>query len=244
MAKKKVASGGSSNGTAANLEFEAKLWLTADKICNTREAAKYKHVVLRLIFLKYISDAFEERHQKPLLEVSEGADVENPDESRADNVFWVPAEARWQTLQDNPKQPTIGKLIDETMVAIERDNPGLKGILSKDFGQPALDKYRLGELIDVIGTIGLGDAENRSKDFSDFLGRVYEDFLTQFASPEGKNGGQFDTPRCVVRVLVEMLAPYKGRVYDPCCGSAGMFVQSERFVEEHGGRIGDIAVYV
>ena len=116
--------------------------------------------------------------------------------------------------------------------------------MSKDFGQPALDKYRLGELIDVIGTIGLGDAENRSKDFSDFLGRVYEDFLTQFASPEGKNGGQFDTPRCVVRVLVEMLAPYKGRVYDPCCGSAGMFVQSERFVEEHGGRIGDIAVYV
>ena len=236
MAKKKVASGGSSNGTAANLGFEAKLWLTADKLCNNMDAAKYKHIVLRLIFLKYISDAFEERHQKLLLEVSEGADVENPDESRADNVFWVPAEARWQHLQDNAKQPTIGKLIDEAMVAIERDNPGLKGILPKDFGQPALDKYRLGELIDVIGTIGLGDAENRSKDFSDFLGRVYEDFLTQFASPEGKNGGQFDTPRCVVRVLVEMLAPYKRRVYDPCCGSAGMFVQSERFVEEHGGR--------
>ncbi|MCX7392599.1 MAG: class I SAM-dependent DNA methyltransferase [Planctomycetales bacterium] len=225
MAKKKVASGGSSNGTAANLGFEA-------KICNNMDAAKYNHVVLRLIFLKYISDAFEERHQKPLLEVSEGADPEDPDESRADNVFWVPAEARWQTLQDNAKQPTIGKLIDEAMVAIERDNPGLKGILPKDFWQPALDKYRLGELIDVIG---LGDAENRSKDFSDFLGRVYEDFLTQFASPEGKNGGQFDTPRCVVRVLVEMLAPYKGRVYDPCCGSAGMFVQSENFAGEHGG---------
>ena len=168
-----------------------------------------------------------------LAEVSEGADPEDPDEYRADNVFWVPTEARWQTLQDNAKQPTIGKLIDEAMVAIERDNPRLKGILPKDFGWPALDKHRLGELIDLIGTIGLGDAENRSKDI---LGRVYEYFLTQFASAEGKNGGQFYTPRCVVRVLVEMLAPYKGRVYDPCCGSAGMFVQSEKFVEEHGGR--------
>ncbi|MFM9961089.1 MAG: type I restriction-modification system subunit M N-terminal domain-containing protein, partial [Planctomycetaceae bacterium] len=179
------------------------------------DAAEYKHVVLGLIFLKYISDAFEERHQKLLAEVGEGADPEDPDEYRADNVFWVPTEARWQTLQDNAKQPTIGKLIDEAMVAIERDNPRLKGILPKDFGRPALDKHRLGELIDVIGTIGLGDAENRSKDI---LGRVYEYFLTQFASAEGKNGGQFYTPRCVVRVLVEMLAPYKGRVYDPCCG--------------------------
>ena len=149
----------------------------------------------------------------------------------------MPAEARWQHLQDNAKPPTIGKLIDEAMVSIERDNPRLKGILPKDFGRPALDKHRLGEL---IGTIGLGDTENRSKDI---LGRVYEYFLTQFASAEGKNGGQFDTPRCVVRVLVEMLAPYNGGVYDPCCGSAGLFVQSEKFVEEHGGRIGDIAVY-
>ena len=240
MAKKKAAAGSASNGSAANLGFEAKLWLTADKLRNNMDAAEYKHVVLGLIFLKYISDAFEERHQKLLAEVSEGADPEDPDEYRADNVFWVPTEARWQTLQDNAKQPTIGKLIDEAMVAIERDNPRLKGILPKDFGRPALDKHRLGELIDVIGTIGLGDAENRSKDI---LGRVYEYFLTQFASAEGKNGGQFYTPRCVVRVLVEMLAPYKGRVYDPCCGSAGMFVQSEKFVEEHGGRIGDIAVY-
>ncbi|MCX7422022.1 MAG: class I SAM-dependent DNA methyltransferase, partial [Planctomycetia bacterium] len=204
--------------TAANLGFEAKLWLTADKLRNNMDAAEYKHVVLGLIFLKYISDAFEERHQKLLAEVSDGADPEDPDEYRADNVFWVPTEARWQTLQDNAKQPSIGKLIDEAMVAIERDNPRLKGILPKDFGRPALDKHRLGELIDVIGTIGLGDAENRSKDI---LGRVYEYFLTQFASAEGKNGGQFYTPRCVVRVLVEMLAPYKGRVYDPCCGSAG-----------------------
>ena len=240
MAKKKAVSGGSANGTAANLGFEAKLWLTADKLRNNMDAAEYKHVVLGLIFLKYISDAFEERHQKLLAEVGDGADPEDPDEYRADNVFWVPAEARWQTLQDNAKQPTIGKLIDEAMVAIERDNPRLKGILPKDFGRPAFDKHRLGELIDVIGTIGLGDAENRSKDI---LGHVYEYFLTQFASAEGKNGGQFYTPRCVVRVLVEMLAPYKGRVYDPCCGSAGMFVQSEKFVEEHGGRIGDNAVY-
>jgi len=240
MAKKKAASGSASNGTAANLGFEAKLWLTADKLRNNMDAAEYKHVVLGLIFLKYISDAFEERHQKLLAEVSEGADPEDPDEYRAENVFWVPADARWKHLQDNARQPTIGKLIDEAMVAIERDNPRLKGILPKDFGRPALDKHRLGELIDVIGTIGLGDAENRSKDI---LGRVYEYFLTQFASAEGKNGGQFYTPRCVVRVLVEMLAPYKGRVYDPCCGSAGMFVQSEKFVEEHGGRIGDIAVY-
>ena len=239
MAKAKSATS-KAKDTAANLGFEAKLWLTADKLRNNMDAAEYKHVVLGLIFLKYISDAFEERHQKLLAEVGEGADPEDPDEYRADNVFWVPAEARWQTLQDNAKQPTIGKLIDEAMVAIERDNPRLKGILPKDFGRPALDKHRLGELIDVIGTIGLGDAENRSKDI---LGRVYEYFLTQFASAEGKNGGQFYTPRCVVRVLVEMLAPYKGRVYDPCCGSAGMFVQSEKFVEEHGGRIGDIAVY-
>ena len=227
---------------AANLGFEAKLWLTADKLRNNMDAAEYKHVVLGLIFLKYISDAFEERHQKLLVEVGEGADPEDPDEYRADNVFWVPAEARWQSLQDNAKQTTIGKLIDEAMVAIERDNPRLKGMLPKVFrmGRPALDMHRLGGLIDVIGTNGLGDAENRSKDI---LGRIYEYLLTQFASAEGKNGGQFYTPRCVVRVLVKMLAPYKGRVYDPCCGSAGMFAQSEKFVEEHGGRIGDIAVY-
>ena len=222
-----------SKDTTANLGFEAKLWATADALRNNMDAAEYKHVVLGLIFLKYISDAFEGKHAELTAQKKQGADPEDPDEYRADNVFWVPTEARWQTLQDNAKQPTIGKLIDEAMVAIERDNLRLKGILPKDFGRPALDKHRLGELIDVIGTIGLGDAENRSKDI---LGRVYEYFLTQFASAEGKNGGQFYTPRCVVRVLVEMLAPYKGRVYDPCCGSAGMFVQSEKFVEEHGGR--------
>jgi type I restriction enzyme M protein len=204
------------------------------------DAAEYKHVVLGLIFLKYISDAFKELHDQLVAEKSQGADPEDPDEYRASNVFWVPKEARWAHLQSKAKQPTIGKLLDDAMLAIERDNKSLKGVLSKEYARPALDKQRLGELIDLVGTIGLGDAENRSKDI---LGRVYEYFLGQFASAEGKKGGQFYTPRCVVRVLVEMLAPYKGRVFDPCCGSGGMFVQSEKFVGAHGGRVGDIAVY-
>lgn len=228
------------NGNGANLGFEATLWQAADKLRNNLDAAEYKHVVLGLIFLKYISDAFEERRQQLLAEVDEGADPEDPDEYRAEHVFWVPPEARWSQLQDSAKQPTIGKVVDEAMVAIERDNASLKGVLPKDYARPALDKQRLGELIDLIATIGMGDAESRSKDI---LGRVYEYFLSQFASAEGKKGGQFYTPRCVVRVLVEMLAPYKGRVYDPCCGSGGMFVQSEKFVAAHGGRIGDISVY-
>ncbi len=241
MAKKKSASGGPSNGTAANLGFEAKLWLTADKLRNNMDAAEYKHVVLGLIFLKYISDAFEERHQKLLAEVSEGADPEDPDEYRADNVFWVPTEARWQTLQDNAKQPTIGKLIDEAMVAIERDNPRLKGILPKDFGRPALDKHRLGELIDVIGTIGLGDAENRSKDI---LGRVYEYFLTQFASAEGKSGGQFYTPWSVDWLIISMLAPVRGqRVYDPCFSSGPRLVMAAEYVRRNGGGPHDVSLF-
>jgi type I restriction enzyme M protein len=243
MAKKAARKrGGESAGNGANLGFEQKLWFAADKLRSNMDASEYNLVVLGLIFLKYISDAFEELHQSLIAGEGEyeGADPEDADEYRAENVFWVPKEARWKHLQDNAKQPTIGKLVDEAMVAIERDNQRLKGVLPKDYARPALDKQRLGELIDLIGTIGLGDAENRSKDI---LGRVYEYFLSQFASAEGKKGGQFYTPRCVVRVLVEMLAPYKGRVYDPCCGSAGMFVQSEKFVEEHGGRIGDIAVY-
>jgi type I restriction enzyme M protein len=227
-------------GNGANLGFEATLWLAADKLRNNMDAAEYKHVVLGLIFLKYISDSFEEYHARLLAQQSEGADPEDPDEYRAANIFWVPPEARWSYLQNNAKQPAIGKLIDDAMTAIERDNPSLKGVLSKDYARPGLDKQRLGELIDLIGTIGLGDKESRSKDI---LGRVYEYFLSQFASAEGKKGGQFYTPRSVVRVLVEMLAPYKGRVFDPCCGSGGMFVQSEKFIEAHGGRIGDIAVY-
>jgi type I restriction enzyme M protein len=238
-AKKKDAAN-SGNGSAAVVGFEQKLWQAADKMRNNMDAAEYKHVVLGLIFLKYISDAFEEKHAALEAEKKSGADPEDPDEYRADNIFWVPKEARWPHLQGKAKQPTIGKLIDDAMVAIERDNPTLKGVLPKDFARPALDKQRLGEIIDLIGTIGLGDKENRSRDV---LGRVYEYFLSEFASAEGKKGGQFYTPQCVVRVLVTMLAPFKGRVFDPCCGSGGMFVSSEKFVEAHGGRIGDISIY-
>jgi type I restriction enzyme M protein len=234
-------------GGTANLGFEAKLWLTADKLRNNMDAAEYKHVVLGLIFLKYISDSFEEQRAKLRAGEGdyEGANPEDPDEYKAENVFWVPAEARWSQLQANAKQPTIGKLVDDAMVAIERDNPRLKGVLPKDYARPGLDKQRLGELIDVIATIELtasseGMQTHRSVDL---LGRVYEYFLTRFASAEGKNGGQFYTPSCVVRCLVEMLEPYKGRIYDPCCGSGGMFVQSEKFVENHGGKIGDISIY-
>jgi type I restriction enzyme M protein len=204
------------------------------------DAAEYKHVVLGLIFLKYISDAFEEQHARLEADRRSGADPEDPDEYRAVNIFWVPKEARWSRLKDAAKQPTIGKTVDDAMLAIERDNPTLKGVLPKDYAHPRLDKQRLGQLIDMVGNIGLGDKANRSKDI---LGRVYEYFLSQFASAEGKKGGQFYTPRCVVGVLVTMLAPYMGRVYDPCCGSGGMFVQSEKFVEAHGGKIGDISIY-
>ena len=226
----------------ANLGFEAKLWLAADKLRNNMDAAEYKHVVLGLIFLKYISDTFEEHHARLVAGDGEfaGANPEDKDEYLAAGVFWVPKDARWPYLQARAKQPSIGKDLDDAMVAIERDNPRLKGVLPKDYARPALDKHRLGELIDLVGTIGLGDRENRTRDV---LGRVYEYFLTQFASAEGKNGGQFYTPSCIVRLLVEMLAPYKGRVYDPCCGSGGMFVQSESFVEAHGGKVGDISIY-
>jgi type I restriction enzyme M protein len=233
--------------------LETTLWAAADKLRGHMDAAEYKHVVLGLIFLKYISDAFEE-HQNKLREdianpkgelyldkeEERAAALEDRDEYIAANIFWVPQEARWSHLRANAKQPTIGKTLDDAMVAIERDNPTLKGVLPKDYARPALDKQRLGEIIDLIGTIGLGDKANQSRDM---LGRVYEYFLGQFASAEGKKGGQFYTARCVVQLLVEMLAPYKGRIFDPCCGSGGMFVQSEKFVEAHGGRIGDISVF-
>ena len=218
------------NSNGANLGFESELWRAADALRSNMDAAEYKHVVLGLIFLKYISDAFEE--QRAMLEAdrAQGADPEDPDEYRAVNIFWVPKEARWSKLKSEARQPTIGKVIDDAMLAIERDNPSLKGVLPKDYAHPRLDKQRLGQLIDMVGNIGLGDKANRSRDI---LGRVYEYFLSQFASAEGKKGGQFYTPRCVVHVLVEMLAPYKGRVYDPCCGSGGMFVQSVEFVKAH-----------
>jgi type I restriction enzyme M protein len=212
------------------LGFEAALWRTADALRSNMDAAEYKHVVLGLIFLKYISDAFNEQHSMLETERDHGADPEDPDEYRAINIFWVPPEARWQHLLKMAKDPNIGKIVDDAMLAVERDNPALKSVLPKEYGHTRLDKQRLGQLIDLIGNIGLGDKENRSKDI---LGRVYEYFLSQFASAEGKKGGQFYTPHCVVQVLVEMLSPYKGRVFDPCCGSGGMFVQSFKFVKAH-----------
>jgi type I restriction enzyme M protein len=236
MARKGSTSAKSSNG--ANLGFEAKLWQAADKLRNNMDAAEYKHVVLGLIFLKYISDAFEEKHAALVKE--KGADAEDPDEYLAENIFWVPKQARWGFLQGKAKLPEIGKFVDDAMLAIEKHNPRLKGILPREYSRPNLDKQRLGELIDLVGTIGLGSKENRSKDI---LGRVYEYFLGQFANAEGKKGGQFYTPESVVKLLVEMIEPYKGRVYDPCCGSGGMFVQSEKFIAQHGGRVGDISIY-
>jgi type I restriction enzyme M protein len=228
------------SASAANLGFEAKLWAAADALRNNMDAAEYKHVVLGLIFLKYISDAFEAKHAELAAQKDEGADPEDRDEYRAASIFWVPKEARWQHLKANAPQPTIGTLVDDAMAAIERDNPSLKGVLPKDFGRAGLDKQRLGQIINLVSDIALGSAADRSKDT---LGRVYEYFLSRFASAEGKSGGQFYTPSHVVRVLVEMLAPYKGRVYDPCCGSGGMFVQSEKFIEAHAGKIGDISIY-
>jgi type I restriction enzyme M protein len=227
-----------SNGNRAGLGFEAQLFLAADKLRKNLEPSDYKHVALGLIFLRYISDSFESRHAALLADDPKAA--EDPDEYLAENVFWVPKEARWSHLRGNAKQSTIGKLIDEAMQAIEAHNPSLKGVLPKDYSRQALDKVMLGELIDLISGIALHERGDKAKDI---LGRVYEYFLAGFAGSEGKRGGEFYTPRSVVRVLVEMLEPYKGRVYDPCCGSGGMFIQSEKFVAEHGGRIGDIAIY-
>ncbi len=226
--------------TAGELGFERQLWAAADALRNNMDAAEYKHVVLGLIFLKYISDAFEAKHATLEASRAEGADPEDPDEYRAENIFWVPKEARWSHLKASAPQPTIGTLVDDAMSAIERDNPTLKGVLPKDYARPGLDKQRLGQLINLVSDIGLGSPADRAKDV---LGRVYEYFLAQFASAEGKKGGQFYTPSHVVRVLVEMLAPYRGRVYDPCCGSGGMFVSSEKFIEAHQGRLGDISIY-
>ncbi len=222
------------NNTGANLGFEDKLWAAADKLRGNMDAAEYKHVVLGLIFLKYISDAFLEKYNA--LKSDKHTDPEDKDEYLADNIFWVPPEARWDYLQKNAKRPEIGTLVDDAMASIERDNKTLKGVLPKDYARPALDKARLGELIDLIATIGLGDKESRQRDI---LGRVYEYFLGRFADAEGKNGGQFYTPACVVRVLVEMIEPYNGRVFDPCCGSGGMFVQAVKFVQAHASGNGN-----
>ena len=228
------------NNNGANLGFEQKLWKVADKLRNNMDAAEYKHVVLGLIFLKYISDTFEEKHEFLQENTHEGSDPEDPDEYKRENIFWVPKEARWSYIQKNAKQPIIGNIIDDAMYAIEKYNTPLKGVLPNNYARPSLDKQRLGELIDLIGTIGLGDYESKTKDI---LGKVYEYFLGQFADAEGKKGGQFYTPRCIVKLLVSMIEPYKGRVFDPCCGSGGMFIQSEKFIKEHSGRIGDISIY-
>ena len=228
--------------------YEAELWRMADTLRGSMDAAEYKHIALGLIFLKYISDAFEEARAN--LEASRhetGADPDDPDEYQAEGIFWVPPEARWQQIQTQAPQPNIGQTIDGAMVAIEQDNPSLRDVLPKEYARPALDKQRLGQLINLISNIKVGDAEARAQDV---LGRVYEYFLSQFAGAEGKRGGEFYTPRCVVKLLVEMLEPYRGRVYDPCCGSSGMFVQSADFIDAHangngnGGRAKDaISIY-
>lgn len=222
--------------------LEQKLWKTADKLRKNIDAAEYKHVVLGLIFLKYISDSFEELYTKLKEGKGEyaGADPEDPDEYGAENVFFVPETARWSYIQSRAKLPSIGKDIDDAMDAIEAKNAVLKGILPKVYGRQNLDTQSLGGLIDTIATITIGNAEAKSKDV---LGRVYEYFLGQFALAEGQKGGQFYTPDSIVKLLVEMLEPYQGRVYDPCCGSGGMFVMSEKFIESHQGRLDDISVY-
>ncbi|MDE4084642.1 class I SAM-dependent DNA methyltransferase [Planococcus maritimus] len=223
--------------STANIGFEEKLWSMADKLRGSMDASEYKNVVLGLLFLKYVSDSFEEKYEE--LTQDDWADSEDKDEYLAENIFWVPKEARWTYIKENAKKPEIGQIIDNAMIATEKENESLRGVLPKDYARPALDKTRLGETIDLF-SFKVGDQESRSKDV---LGRVYEYFLSKFASAEGKNGGEFYTPSSVVKLLVQMLEPYKGRVYDPCCGSGGMFVQSEKFVEEHQGRLGDIAVY-
>ena len=240
-----------------SLGFETKLWEAADLLRNNMDPAEYKHVVLGLLFLKYIEDSFEERREAIKAAVADpGHDdyiedddereaeladlLEDRDEYTAENVFWVPEPARWSHIRAQAKQPTIGKTIDDAMDEIEKVNPSLKGVLPKIFALPNLDKHNLGKLIDLVSGIGLGTKEHRDKDT---LGRTYEYFLSKFASAEGKGGGEFYTPPSVVRLLVEMLEPYRGRVYDPCCGSGGMFVQSLKFIEAHNGRRDAVTIY-
>lgn len=220
--------------------IEKTLWKAADKLRKNINAAEYKDVVLGLIFLKYISIAFEKLHAELTAQIDQGADPEDREEYTAENVFFVPPSARWSFLQSSATQTTIGKIVDDAMDAIEAENAQLKGILPKVYAKQNLDPTSLGELINLIGNIDFGDTQERS---ADVLGHVFEYFLGQFALAEGQKGGQFYTPRSVVELLVEMLEPYKGRVFDPCCGSGGMFVQSEKFVEDHQGRIDDLSIY-
>jgi type I restriction enzyme M protein len=224
--------------SGAVIGFEEKLWLAADKLRGSMDSGEYKHVVLGLVFLKYISDAFVERQNQ--VSKDRDADPEDRDHYAAENVFWVPKSARWSEIQKAAKQPTIGVLIDRAMEAIEKENPSLKNTLPKEYARPTLDKERLGGLIDLMSGVDLVEGGHRTRDV---LGRVYEYFLQKFASAEGRLGGDFYTPESVVRMLVEMIEPTHGRVYDPCCGSGGMFVQSEKFLEAHGGKAGDISVF-
>lgn len=220
--------------SGATTGCESELWEMANTLRGGMDAAEYKHVVLGLIFLKYVSDAFEELYES--LQKEPNADPEDKDEYAAQSVFWVPPVARWETLQDKAKQSDIGQLVDRAMDAIERDNlKDLEDVLPKEYARQSLDPTRLGQLIDLVSNIKMGDEESRSKDV---LGRIYEYFLSKFAGAEGKKGGEFYTPRCVVKLLVEMIEPYQGKVYDPCCGSSGMFVQSKEFIEAHANSNG------
>lgn len=222
--------------TTANVGFEETLWKAADKLRGSMDSGEYKHVVLGLIFLKYISDKFETKYNE-LVEEGDGFE-EDIDEYTVENIFWVPAESRWDYIKDHAKDVKIGQIIDDAMILIEKENPVLKGVLDKRYARPEIDKRRLGELIDLISTIKLHSSGEK-----DLLGRVYEYFLGKFASAEGKGGGEFYTPTSVVKTLVELIEPYKGRIYDPACGSGGMFIQSEKFVAEHQGKLNDLSIY-
>ena len=224
--------------STTNVGFESQLWDAADKLRSNMDAAEYKHVVLGLIFLKYVSDSFTEKYEA--LKAEGYGDEEDRDEYLADNVFWVPQEARWSYIKSYATSPEIGKVIDNAMEQIEKENESLKGVLTKNYSRPELDKTRLGELVTLFTNIEVGSSAAQEKDI---LGRVYEYFLGRFASAEGKLGGEFYTPSCVVRTLVEMIEPFSGQIFDPACGSGGMFCQSARFVKEHQGKVQDISIY-
>lgn len=236
-------------------DIKKTLWATADKLRANMDAAEYKHLVLGLIFLKYVSDTFTARRQEVEARLKNPADefyfagatpedlaaeLEDRDYYKSANVFWVPEGARWETIRALAKNPEIGKFIDNSLTIIETENPKLKGILDKRYARAQLPDGKLGELVDLVSTIGFG---NNPAVARDILGQVYEYFLGMFASAEGKRGGQFYTPASIVKTLVTVLAPHTGQVYDPCCGSGGMFVQSEKFIEAHGGKLGDVSIY-
>ncbi|MFW6110263.1 MAG: N-6 DNA methylase [Patescibacteria group bacterium] len=229
------------DNSTANLGFEKKLWEAADKMRNNMDPSQYKHVVLGLIFLKYISDSFQQTYQDIREDKEAGEwELNDRDAYKARHTFWVPEEARWDYIKSKAKDPEIGKIIDDALLAIEKENDSLKGVFEKRYSRATLDKTLLGELVDLISGINLKESKDGGQDV---FGRIYEYFIGKFADAEGKHGGQYFTPNCIVRLLAKMIEPYKGRVYDPCCGSGGMFVQSKKFVEGHGGKVGDISIY-